>query len=205
MPYSASDYFGQRPKLFDLPPVLVTVLTGKEFGVGLSRKELARAADQALRRLQAGQGLWNIDTGWFLTINKKSRKKMGDNTDQSVADSLAIAGLEELVSRAVVAERHADNAHANPDVESVLRLYAPVVIADSLYRVKLTVKAYRIAGQPKYLHALSSAEIENAPLGTFPSYSSAEALQTGQPTTERLISVRDLMRHAQRQDGSTFT
>ncbi|WP_293995713.1 hypothetical protein [Sphaerotilus sp.] len=198
------DHFGQRPGLFALKPVPVVVLSGEEFGVCLPRKALAMAADAALRALQQGPGLFHPDTGWTLSINKKSRRKMGDNADLTTVDSQAIAGLEALVCHAVVAEIHADEAHRNPDVEAVLRLYAPVSVAGVLYRVKLTVKAYRVPGEPKRLHALSSAEIENAPLGIFPSYSSAEALQTDQPTTGRTVSVRDLLRGAQRQDGTDF-
>lgn len=128
----------------------------------------------------------NLDTGWALSINQRGRKKMGDNADQSAADSKAIAALEDLSRIAVVAERHPDDAHGNPDVEAVLRLYAPLGISGVLYRVKLTVKAYRIAGNPRYLHALSSAEIENAPLGIFPSYSGAEALQGREAAPRRL-------------------
>jgi Large polyvalent protein-associated domain 3 len=172
------DHFGQRPGLFALKPVPVVVLSGEEFGVCLPRKALAMAADAALRALQQGPGLFHPDTGWTLSINKKSRRKMGDNADLTTVDSQAIAGLEALVCHAVVAEIHADEAHRNPDVEAVLRLYAPV--------------------------SVSSAEIENAPLGIFPSYSSAEALQTDQPTTGRTVSVRDLLRGAQRQDGTDF-
>lgn len=201
MPHPTSDYSGQRPGLFDLPPVPVVTLTGNEFGAGLRYLQLAKAADQHLRMLQGVPGLLNLDTGWRLTINGKGRKKMGDNADQSATEIKAVAGIEQLARVAVVAELHEDERHRNPDVKAVLRLYAPLAIDGALYRIRLTVKNY---GDPRMLHALSAVEIENAPLGILPSYSSAEALQKAQPTTGRTLSVSDLLRGAQRHDGQPF-
>lgn len=135
-------FTGQRPGLFDLPPVRVVELTGEEFGAGLSRRELARAADAKLREIQTGKGLQNADSGWVLRVNKSGRKKMGDNADQSAAESVAIAGLGMLACNAVVADSHPDEEHRNEFVQAVYRLYAPLTINGVVYRVKLTVKDY---------------------------------------------------------------
>jgi Large polyvalent protein-associated domain 3 len=199
--------FGQRPGLFDLLPVRAVQLTGHEFGIGLSRRALSRAADDALRVIQSGDGLPNDDTGWVLRINKKGRSKMGDNPGLSATDSKAVAALPALAQRAVVAERHADDTHHNEFVSAVYRLYVPLLIGDQLYRVKLTVKEYKpgavVAGT--MLHALSSVEIENAPLGTVPASDTKKvALQQAQPTTGRAVSVRDLLRGAHLHDGTLF-
>lgn len=164
----------------------------------LSVSGLAQAADAALRALQGGAGLYNADTGWRLRINKKSRKKMGDNAGQTPPASKAIAALGELALQAVVVERHADARHANPDVAAVLRLYAPMSIRGQAYRVKLTVLEYR--AEDAVLHALDAVEIEGAPPGIFPSYS-GDVLQTGQPTTGRTLSIVDLLRGATDQAG----
>lgn len=118
--------------------------------------------------------------------------------DQSVAEAKAVAGIESLARHAVAAESHPDDAHKNPDVRAVYRLYAPLLIGQDLYRVKLTVKDYLGAESKRQLHALEAVEIENAPLGIFPSYSNAEAFQTGQPTTGRALSISDLL------DGATM-
>lgn len=61
--------------------VPVVEITGNEFGANLAYMQLARAANAHLRALQAESGLPNEDTGWLLRINKRSRKKMGDNAD----------------------------------------------------------------------------------------------------------------------------
>lgn len=189
---SLMGFTGQRPGLFELPPIPVTELTGKEFGERLSRRELALAADAKLRRIQRIAGLPNTDTGWVLRVNRKGRAKMGDNADMTAAESKAVAGIEALARDAVAAERHPDTEHKNPDVNAVLRLYAPVSIAGVMYRVKLTVKDYSTEGNPKMLHALAAVEIESALLGISPSYSGDESLQTGQPTTRRVLSIADL-------------
>lgn len=199
--------FGQRPGLFELPALRVTELTGDEFGTGLSRKQLAKAADNWLRSIQQGEGLLNEDTGWLLRVNKKGRSKMGDNPDMSANDSKAVAGLHELTRWAVLAERHVDDTHQNEFVAAVYRFYAPLRVAGQACRVKLTVKEYKsgagVAG--RMLHALSSVEIENAPLGTLPASTyEKQVLQQAQPTTGRFVSVRELLRGAQRHDGSPF-
>lgn len=194
----AFDFIGQRPSLADLGSVAVTELTGVELGIGLTHKQLTVAASEMLRDIQRSNGLHNDDTGWMLGINKKARKKIGDNEAQSDAELRAVAGIKLLAKHAIVAERHADIEHNNPDVKAVLRLYAPVSIDGVLYRAKLTVKDY---GTPKQLHALSAVEIENAPLGTLPAYSGAEALQQDQPTTGRKLSIADLLRGATLNDG----
>lgn len=197
-----ANFMGLRPGVQDLPPVKVTELTGKEFGENLSKKELAQAADLLLRTLQKGDGLVNEDTGLTFKLNQKSRKKMGDNADLKAAESKAIASIESLVRNAVLTEIHPDDEHRNPDVRAVFRLYVPVNMAGVLLRVKLTVKDYLLSGSPKLLHALSAIEIENAPLGTLPSYSSTEVLQTTQPTTGRTITITELLKNAILNDGT---
>lgn len=196
-----AQFSGQRPGLNALPTIQITELSGNEFGIGLTKKQLGFAVDQWLREIQRGSGLPNNDTGWLFRINKSGRKKMGDNADQTVAESKAIAGLRSLVWHAVVGERHSDDEHRNPDVLAVFRLYAPVSIGGVLYRAKLTVKDY---GDPKRLHALSAVEIENAPLGTFPAYSGAYALQQDQPTTGRTTTIADLLRGALLSNGTFY-
>lgn len=199
---ASSAFIGQRPDLFSHPPVEVSVLSGKEFGSISSNAELALAADALLRAAQKGAGFPNQDTGWVLGVNKKGRDKMGDNADQTAAESIAVAALDVLALHAVVAERHLDAAHQNPDVTAILRLYAPLVIGGKLYRVKLTVKDYKSGN--KLLHALDAVEIENAPLGIFPAYSIAGAIQQGQPTTGRTVTIVHLLKNATLEDGSPF-
>lgn len=203
-PTHFGNFTGQRPDLFKHPPVAITELTGKEFGDSLNKTELAQAADLLLRSVQKGEGLRNADTGWIFKVNKKGRDKMGDNADLTANESKAVAGIESLARHAVVAEIHADHEHHNPDVSAVFRLYAPVSIGGVMYRVKLTVKDYKTSGLPKLLHALAAVEIENAPLGTLPSYSDAEAFQTAQPTTGRTLTIAELLKNATLNDGTEF-
>lgn len=197
-------FTGQRPGLFDLPPLPITVLTGSEFGVALSKRALTQAADARLRELQQGAGLLNDDTGWLLRINRNSRKKIGDNKDQSIEALQAVAGIEALARNAVVAEKHPYLEHQNEFVEGIYRLYAPVEIDGKLYRAKLTVKDYKTTGNPKMLHALAAVEIENAPLGTLPTSSADASVQSGQPTTGRTISIADLLDGAIMNDETSY-
>ncbi|MEX8509783.1 MAG: hypothetical protein AB3X37_03325 [Leptothrix ochracea] len=200
------DFWGQRPGLFDLPPLWATVLTGDEFGADVTHQQLMLAASQALRAIQSGPGLPNDETGWLLAVNKNGRKKMGDNARQTDGELRAIAGISGLVKKAVVGERHRDEQHQNEYVIAVCRMYAPLVMGGLLYRVKLTVKEY-VSGaspEPHVLHALSAFDIENAPLGTFPASTVETVLQPDQPTTGRVVSVRELLYGAQRQDGTAF-
>ena len=197
------DYMGQRPGLFQLQPILITELSGEEFGTGLTKQQLAKAADLLLFSIQHGAGLFNEDTKWTLRVNRKDRGKMGDNAAQTAAESKAVAGIDRLARHAVVAERHADTQHKNPDVQAILRMYAPVSIRGTIYRAKLTVQDYK-GGDKRHLHALSAVEIENAPLGTLLPYSGAEALQAAQPTTVRMLSIAKLMRGASMENGTPF-
>lgn len=196
------DFWGERPGLALLGAVPVVEITGNEFGANLAYMQLARAADARLRLLQAESGLPNEDTGWLLRINKRSRQKMGDNADQSVDELRALAALEQLALTAVVGERHADELHRNPDVVAVIRMWAALMIGDRLFRVQLTVKDY---GDPRLLHALAAVQIESAPPGILPSYSAPDGVQTAQPTTGRVISIRALLRGAKLQDGRDYT
>ena len=202
----AEQFLGQRPGLFDLPALPVARLAGDALGAGLSHRELMQRATQMLQQIQASDGLVNDDTGWLLTVNRKGVKKMGDNTAQSRASLQSIAAaLGELVRHAVVVERHADVAHANEYVDAIYRLMTAVEIEGLIYRVKLTVKDLR-QGQDvrKLLHALESAEIESAPLGTLPNSSTDAEMGTTQPTTGRVITIAHLLRGAARNDGKPF-
>ena len=195
---------GQAPGLFEKAPVAVTQLTGQEFGENLNKLALAKAADALLRTLQTGSPLTNNDTGWNLVIGKQDRRKMGDNADMTPVDSKAVAGLVDLVRYAVLAESHPDQAHQNPEVSAIHRLYAPVQIGNRLYRVKLTVKDYATAYGRRNLHALESVEIENALPGTLPAPSSITS-QQAQPTTGRTTSIAHLLAGAIRDsDGQPF-
>lgn len=195
--------FGQNPALTSKPDVTAVELSGFEFGENLNRVGLAKAADVLLRKMQTlpVSAIHNQDTGWDLQINKKGRGKMGDNGDLKASDSQAVAGLLYLVHHAVLAESHADYEHQNEHVKAIHRLYAPVLIGDVLYRVKLTVKDFVLndGTKKKNLHALETVELEqgNALLGTVPS----DVKQgRAQPTTGRTVSIANLMRGAIR-DG----
>ncbi len=201
----SEDFMGQRPGLLELPPVRVTKLSGAEFGVGLSHSELMAAATEALRELQHSEGLVNDDTGWLLTVNLKGVKKMGDNKAQTRPSLEAVSALRELVRHAVVVERHEDIKRGNEYVRAILRLLVPVEIGGVLYRVKLTAKDLAATDNvAKLLHALETAEIESAPLGTLRTQAAQELPGSTQPTTGRLVTIADLLRGAQRQDGTPF-
>ncbi|WP_298292757.1 hypothetical protein [Thiomonas sp.] len=75
------------------------------------------------------------------------------------------------------------------------------MIGDRLFRVQLTVKDY---GDPRLLHSLAAVQIERAPPGISPSYSTPEGVQTAQLTTGRKVSLRELLRGAKLQDGSEY-
>jgi hypothetical protein len=201
-----ANFVGQRPGLFKHDPVQVTELTGNEFGESLSKKELGQAADLLLRTLQKGDGLTNADTGWVFRINKNARKKMGDNSDLSAAESKSVAGIEGIVRSAVLAENHPDLEHGNPQVETIHRLYVPVTIEGVLYRIKLTAKSFiPESGKARVLHALSAAEIDCALLGTVPAYETGiPSKPQAQPTTGRTVTITELLKNATMQDGSEF-
>jgi hypothetical protein len=199
--------FGQPKGLFNKPDVPVVELSGQEFGDVSNPKTLQAMADLLLQELQKSPigTLHNHDTQWDLVISKLDRKKMGKNPNLKPSDSMAIAGLLDLVSHAVLAETHPDKQHENNHVKAVHRLYVPVVIGGTPYRVKLTIKDYVLNDETerKNLHALETVEIEkeNALLGTLPSDSEKGAAQ---PTTGRKISVSQLLKGAKRDDGTPF-
>lgn len=199
------EFTGQRPGLADVPALPVTALTGSEFGESLSHVELMTKATDLLRELQASEGLVNDDSGWLLAINRKGVKKMGDNMSQSRPSLQAIAALRALVRRAVVVERHGDAMHGNEFVNAIYRLLVPVQIDGQLYRVKLTVKDLQQGSDARMLlHALETAEIESAPLGTLPNSPASAGVGTAQPTTGRTVTIADLLRGAKLSDGQPF-
>ena len=163
-------------------------------------------AHALLRELQRGPGLVNADTGWVLRINRKGRAKMGDNPGQSAAESKAVAGIESLVNKAVLAETHADTRHENPQVAEVHRWYAPLALGGVLYRVKLTGKTFVPGhGKGRVLHALEAVEIENAPLGTLPAHETPKAPKPqAQPAAGRTLSIAELLAGAKAADGEAL-
>lgn len=195
--------YGQRPGLFSLPGIEVTQLRGDELGTDRTSIKTA-----ALAKLKAvgKSGLRNADTGWDLTVGKNDRNKIAKWDGNADAVLQAVGGIESLVSNAVLAESHQDTEHHNPDVQGVHRFYAPVEIGGQMYRAKLTVKDYngKANGQATKLHALEAIEIENAPMGTPPSYSGAEALRTAQPTSGRTLSIADLLSGSTMNDGRSW-
>ena len=196
-------FIGQRPGLFALPDVRVPSISGDAFGAGLGHAELMAAATRELQALQQSDGLVNDDSGWLLAVNRKAVKKIGDNVAQSSASLQAVAALRELVRHAVVVERHPDDRHGNAYVQAVYRLVAALQIDGTLYRVKLTVKDFaQGADLRKLLHALDTAEIEGAPLGTLPNSPAEAGVGTTQPTTGRTVSIADLLRGARLQNGT---
>lgn len=201
-----TDFMGQRPGLAELAPMPAVSLSGAEFGQNLSHVQLMAKATELLQAVQVSNGLVNEDTGWLLTINRKGVKKMADNKGQSTASLQAMAALQELARRAVVVERHRDAMHENEFVSSIYRLFAPIQIGGQLYRVKLTVKELQQgADARKLLHALETAEIENAlPLGTLPN-SPETGVGTAQPTTlGRTVSISELLKNALDNEGKPY-
>ena len=85
-----------------------------------------------------------------------------------------------------------------------MHIVVPLEINGKLYRVKLTVKDLEQGvDKRKLLHALESAEIESAPLGTLPN-SPLGGVGTTQPTTERIVSISQLLKNATDEDGKPF-
>ncbi len=136
--------FGQRPGLFALGPVPVTQLRGDELGTD---RDAIRAAGLARLKAIGQAGVRNADTGWSLAISRQDRGKIAAWAKQTDAALQSIGGIEQLIARAVLAESHHDTLHDNPDVQAVHRLYAPVEIAGTLFRAKLTVRDYASPGR----------------------------------------------------------
>lgn len=87
--------------------------------------------------------------GTKVYTNRKTYEHV-TNTDQGGVAELRqttihfelLPHLDEIVEHSFLVEEHADR-HNNQDVESVLRLFAPVKIKDDTWVVKLTVKRFR--------------------------------------------------------------
>lgn len=199
-------FMGQRPGLYELPPMPVVSLDSAVLGAKLSHQDLMAKATEVLKAIQTSDGLVNDDTGWLLTVNRKGVKKMGDNKQQSDSSLQSIAGaLVELVRNAVVVEQHPDIKHGNAVVQAISRLLAAIEIDGVLYRVKLTIKDLAAPDKlAKLLHALDTAEIESAPLGTLLTGTDLSELRSTQPTTGRFVTIADLLRGALRNDGLPF-
>jgi len=196
--------FGQRPGLFSAPDIQVTTLTGKELGA--DRESIRSGATTLLNEIRKdGKPLTNADTGWDLVVSRNDWSKLAKDGNRTTAELQALAGLPALVERAVLAESHPDAIHNNQNVQGIHRLYAPVEIDGQMYRAKLTVKDYagKDSGQKTNLHALEAVEIENAPLGTSPALDT-NAHEPAQPTTERTVSIADLLKDSTRHDGSAW-
>ncbi|MBA3492863.1 MAG: hypothetical protein H0T87_01710 [Gammaproteobacteria bacterium] len=89
----------------------------------------------AVTHLQALQGklLPNQDTGWELTVTRQDIKKLARDYAQRPEELQALAGIEQMIRHAVLAETHPDTKGRDV-VESVARFYAPVKIGGRLYR-----------------------------------------------------------------------
>ena len=200
---------GQRAGLFDLKPIEAVLLTGNE--LGRSDEEIKTAAMAEMYRIRKlpHTPLSNEDTGWSLSVSKEGASKIAKNRDQSLSGLQSVAGISDLVRRAVRAESHPDYKRSNPDLQAIHRLYAPVEIGGRLYRAKLTVRDYagKASGNKTTLHALESIEIENAPLGTSPAplLQSVTGDESAQPTTARKVSIADLLEGATDADGKPFS
>lgn len=186
---------GEYPYLFDIPPLTVTEIEKSE----LPKKDIAKLADEILHKIQlSGKKLINNHTGWELVVSQKDRKKMGDNEELTGIDSNIVLEIEKVIANAILVETHYDNK-TNKSVDFIHRLYAPVIIDDIVYRAKLTVQDYTTQLGRKNIHAVESLEIEDAPMGTFPTN---ELTSSDQPTSERTIRVADFLKGVKLNDGS---
>ncbi|MDR1275393.1 MAG: hypothetical protein LBL72_03280, partial [Candidatus Accumulibacter sp.] len=205
--------FGQRPGLFSLPDIEALTLTGKEFDAN-NIEDLRNAAYTHMEPYRSIDGappkkqLHNKDTGWSFVVARDNQRKLSLWHGNKPETLRAIAEIERIVETAILAESHPDTGHKNPDVQAIHVLYAPVEIDGKPYRAKLTVRDYKANkeghGAKTNLHALSTVEIENVPLGTLPVYSSPDGLQLAQPTTGRKVSISDLLRDSKRNDASDW-
>jgi hypothetical protein len=177
--------------LFAAPDIAVTSLRGDEFGT--DRETIRTGAMQRLNEIRSGSTpLVNRDTGWTLTVGNKDWTKIAKNPKQSTEGLQAIAGISDIVDRAVLAESHTDTERGNLDVQGIHRLYAPLEIDGKLYRAKLTVRDYKGAdsGERTNLHALQAVEIEDAHPVTYQPLRSGENGQAFHPS-ERTLSVTE--------------
>lgn len=140
--------FGQRPGLFELPPIPLTVAPDTE----VSAKQIR---DWALRKLRGEYR--NADTGWQIIVARAGvEKATSQSTRIGDAHLQAIKVLPDLLERAVLAESHADRS-ADPNIVAIHRFIAPVQIGHDLYRAKLTVKEDR-QGRRFYDESLTRLE-----------------------------------------------
>jgi len=132
---SQKSFTGQRPGLFDVPPVTVTELRGDEVGGKLSHPEFMLAATEHLRRLQ-GKTLYNDDTGWALAVEGRMKGGKGVPSDDALR---AVAAIDSLIRRAVAVERYSDPGSSDMTFVS---FFSAVMIGGKSYRVKITAKEY---------------------------------------------------------------
>ena len=158
-------------------------------------------------------GIRNVDTGWGLTISARGWSKMARNRHPDVATLLTVFAIEKVAERAVPAESHEDTMHRNPDIAGIHRMYAPVEINGTLYRVRLTVRDYTCirSGERTNLHALETHVIDEIKIEKRPDISSQttpkDSVESGQITLspERFtISMADILAKSTRQDGSAW-
>ena len=218
--------FGQREGLFGLPDIPVTKLTGRELGNPDGGRAFLRAnADKVLKNFAeaSAEDRTNPDTGMVLAVTGSDRGKLLRDSGQRTPNLQTMAALPAIVKRAVLGETHPDTVHQNEDVQAVHELYAPVEIKGVPYRAKLAVLDYRWGKNVtrQSLHALQSVELEKtdgvkrgsdvadshsqpsgAAAGNSPS--PEPRLFIGSTNHGDTMSIADLMRGAQRDNGEPF-
>lgn len=170
MVYSRRDsavQFGQRRGLFDLPDIPVTRLTGTELGNPDGGKAFMRAnARNKLREFAKASAAerTNPDTGWELTVTGDDAKKMSLDSKRTIPELQSVAGIQDMVKNAVLAETHPDTTHHNPDVQAVHHLVTPVEINGTPYRANMTVRDYAGGKVPnrRSLRVIDTVELEKA-------------------------------------------
>lgn len=111
----------------------------------------------------------------------------------------AVQALPQLIERAVLTESRADQS-SDPNIRAVHRFYAPLLIGESLYRVKLTVMdRIHPEGKGFYTHELTEIEM---PAVIWTDTSGEAADVTVRPAGISTTSISDLLRGAMRDDGT---
>ena len=203
---------GQRKGLFGLPDIVVPVITGREFGY--SRADIRDAAMRQLSAIQrARMPLANVDTGWAFAISRDGWRKIVKFKHHDLEVYQTIFLIARVAQIAVLAESHVDVAHSNPDVQAIHRMYAPIEIEGTLWRVMLTIRDYTgsRSGGRKNLHALQTSRIKGIEMQHRSDADSPttpfDTVESGKITSaaERVkISISDLLAKSTRHDGSEW-
>jgi len=185
-------------ELLKKPDVDVTVLVGNELSNKKNISAIREAARAHIKTLQ-GKPLRNNDTEWDLVIAKKDREKLVDDYDRTENELQALVGIEEIASKAILAETHPDVKN-NPFVLAIHRMYSPVMIGEKLFRAKLTVKEYE-SGRNN-LHAIETIEIENP--AAYPSNLAGNIPPRSAQPAGFKVSIATLLKNARKNDGTLF-